>query len=323
MRHVSFGRLSVVLATAFALFASGLAAPAAAQSTGMLKGKVVDAQGQPIEGAKVTIEFKEGVTRRHETKSNKRGEFIQIGLFPGNYTVTAEKEKLSQSFDVRVRLGATAEVNFQLAPGTGGGRASKEDLAKAENLKKSFEDGVTLSRAGSYDEAIAKFNEALAIVPTCADCYYNIGYAYAQKKQYKEAEDAFKKALETNPDYVDAYNGLANVYNAQKKFDEAGAASAEAAKRAGAAGGGGSVDAVYNQGVIYWNAGKIAEAKKQFEETIKINANHAEAHYWLGMATLNEGKMPDAAMEFEAYLKLAPDGQYAAQAKGILAQIKK
>src|SRR5919204_3591582 len=98
--------------------AASLAAPALGQSTGMVKGKVVDAEGKPVEGAKITIEFTEGVNRRQQTTTNKKGEFIQIGLFPGNYKVTAEKEKIgSQSFDVRVRLGQASEVNFQLIPG--------------------------------------------------------------------------------------------------------------------------------------------------------------------------------------------------------------
>jgi len=41
------------------------------------------------------------------------------------------------------------------------------------------------------------------------------------------------------------------------------------------------------------------------------------------MAFVNEGKLPEAAAEFETYLKLAPDGQFAATAKNVLAQIKK
>ena len=40
------------------------------------------------------------------------------------------------------------------------------------------------------------------------------------------------------------------------------------------------------------------------------------------MANLNEGKMPEAATSFETYMKLAPTGQYAAQVKTVLAQIK-
>ena len=65
---------------------------------------------------------------------------------------------------------------------------------------------------------------------------------------------------------------------------------------------------MFNQGVILWNAGKIADAKKQFEGAIAANPNHAESHYQLGMALVNEGNLAGAATEFETYLKLAPDG---------------
>ena len=75
--------------------------------------------------------------------------------------------------------------------------------------------------------------------------------------------------------------------------------------------------------MIAWNAGKVAEAKKLFEQTVQLDPKLADAHYWLGMATLNEGKMPEAAKHFEEYLKLQPSGQYAEQAKSILTQIKK
>jgi TolA-binding protein len=79
---------------------------------------------------------------------------------------------------------------------------------------------------------------------------------------------------------------------------------------------------VFNQGVILWNAGKIAEAQTQFEQAVKMDPNLAEAHYWLGMALVNAGKSPDAKTHFEEYLKLAPTGQYAETAKNILASIK-
>jgi cytochrome c-type biogenesis protein CcmH/NrfG len=80
---------------------------------------------------------------------------------------------------------------------------------------------------------------------------------------------------------------------------------------------------LYNQGVILWNGGKVAEAKKLFEQALAANPSHADSHYQLGMANLNEGKMSEAAAAFEKYLSLAPTGQFAAQAKGVLDQIKK
>ena len=95
--------------------------------------------------------------------------------------------------------------------------------------------------------------------------------------------------------------------------------SAGAAGGAAAGGGGGNADALFNQGVILWNGGKVADAKKAFESAIQANPNHAEAHYQLGMALVNEGNLAGAATEFE----LAPDGPNAAQAKALVAQLKK
>ena len=209
----------------------------------------------------------------------------------------------------------------------GGGAGNDPGLAaKTAELRKAFDDGVALSRAGKYDESIESFNKALAVNAKCQDCFYNIGYAYAQKKEFDKAEENYKKALEVKPDYAEAYNGLANVYNAQRKFDEAAAASAKANELTAAQPGGlagGNADSLYNQGVILWNSGKIPDAKKQFEAAIAANANHAESHYQLAMALVNEGNLAGAATEFNAYLKLSPDGPNAATAKALVAQLPK
>jgi tetratricopeptide (TPR) repeat protein len=321
-----FCRRSLAI-SALVLGLVAFALPAAAQ-TGQVKGKVVDEKNQPIEGATITIEMTEGMTRKYETKTNKRGEYVQIGLQPGNYKITATKGDLSQSQNQRVRLDMM-EVNFALKPGMKA-EASAEDVKKAEAkvaaIKGAFEQGVTFSNEGKYDEAIAKFNEVIAEAPKCVECYNNIGTNYMRKKDFDKAEEAFKKAIEVNPNSVEAYNGLATVYNGQKKFDQAAEASAQAQKLAGAAGGtggGASAGTVFNQGIIAWNAGKVPEAKKLFEQATQLDPKLADAHYWLGMATVNEGKLPEAAKHFEEYLKLAPTGNYAEQAKGILASIKK
>src|SRR5262249_55252121 len=148
------------------------------------------------------------------------------------------------------------------------GAAAPGDNAAANALRKVLDDAIAASNAGKYDEAIAGFNKAIETNAACFACYYNIGFNYAQKKDYDNAETNYKKAVELKADYSDAYAGLASVYNAQRKFDLAAAASAKATELSGAgaaAAGGGNPDALYNQGVILWNGGKIAEAKKAFE----------------------------------------------------------
>jgi Tfp pilus assembly protein PilF len=290
-----------------------LAGTASAQST-MVRGKVVDKEGKPVPNATVAVEFKGGVNRKYQTKTDRNGGFVQLLTESGEYLVTVSAEGVgAQSAPVRVRLGQAADVNIVLAPGGGAGDP------KAAELKKTFEEAVAASRAGDHDGAIAKFNAAAAVIPNCADCYYNIGVSYMAKKDEKQAEEAWKKALELKPDNSEAASALATLYNNQKRFDEAAAMSAKVAS----SGGGGSADAVYNQGIILWNQGKVAEAKTKFEEALKADPNYADAHYQLGMALLNEGKLPDAVGAFEKYLSLAPTGQFATQAKAMVAQLKK
>lgn len=310
MTHFFTSRVAPLLCAAMLL----AFVPAAIAQTTMIKGKVVDAKGQPMPGVVVTVESI-GAARKLTTKTDRRGEYIQLLTESGQYRVTATDEKAGTAqTELRVGIGKAMEANLVLAVAT----AANND-AKAAELKKAFEDGVAASRAGNHDDAIAKFQAAFALSPNCFDCLYNIGVAQLTKKDEKAAEEAWLKALTIKADYAEAMNALSTLYNNQKRFDEAAAMSGKAA----AAGGGGSADATFNQGIILWNQGKIAEAKAKFEETIKVNATHADAHYQLGMALLNEGKLPEAVAAFETYVKLDPNGQYATQAKGMIAQLKK
>src|SRR5712692_3458988 len=97
-----------------ALFALALAMPATAQSTGMVRGVVKDATGKPVEGAKVLIDA-DANNRHFETKSDKKGEFVQIGLPPGAYKVSAEKEKVTAPpVPISVRIANASPVTLVL-----------------------------------------------------------------------------------------------------------------------------------------------------------------------------------------------------------------
>jgi len=336
MTGITIRRTVAICTLAFGL--AWAAAPAFAQS-GQIKGKVTDAQGAIIEGATVLIENLDNGSKPLTTKTNKKGEYIQVGLYPGQYKITVQKDALTSVKNTAIHLDMLT-LDFKLEAGGAKATGSKEDVAKAkarsDAMNKSFSDGVALSNEGKTDEAIAKFNEVIAVVPNCAECYANIGTVLGMAKRYEEAETAYKKAVEIKPDFADAYNGLANVYNAEKKFDLAAEASKKAMElvtsappAAGAAPGAPpaapSASQVFNQGVILWNAGKIPEARAQFEAAVKADPNMPDARYWLGMSLVNAGTkeaLAEAKPHFEAYLKLAPTGQYADTAKAIIASIK-
>ena len=303
------------LALAVLLF---LSSSALAQS--VLRGKVNDAQGKPIEGATVTFEA-EGVNRKAQTKTDKNGDFLQVGLSSGPYKVTAAKDGVgSQTLSANVRQGPNNPMTFSLTASSGLSAADKEAAVATQAAAGAAMEAM---KAGNHAEAITKFNEVIGKVPNCAECYYNIGVAQTRLSKPAEAEAAFKKAIEIKPDSADAYTGLANLYNGQKKFDLAAEASANAAKYSGgAAGGAAGAEASYNQGVILFNAGKFADAKTQFEAAVKADPNMGMAQYQLGMTALNLGQFADAVTALEAYLKVDPNGSKAAEVKASLPAIQ-
>jgi tetratricopeptide (TPR) repeat protein len=288
---------------------------------------VVDAQGKPVADAKVTIDFKGNITRVTETKTNRQGTYIQVGLSSGPYEITVSKGDLKQTLTARVSVGTTTELDFTLAPGGTPGAMSAEEAkamaAKRKELEGKYVAAVALIEAQKYDEAIVELRAVIAETGGCAICEAKVGEALWKKGDDAGAEAAFKKAIADDPKLPDPYAALASLYNQQKKFDQAAEMSKKANELAGAgAAGGGNASVVFNQGIIFWNQSKIPEAKAQFEQAVKIDPKMADAHYWLGMALINEGNTAEARKSFETYLNLAPKGQYAEMATSILKSIK-
>jgi tetratricopeptide (TPR) repeat protein len=307
-----------------------LATPASAQLTAVMKGKVVDEAGKPVEGAEVKGEFLGDVNREFVMKSDKKGEFLRAGLAPGAWKVTVTKDGLvGVAPRVQLSLGdpnivppiALGEPKKAAAAGMSAKEveaANKKQIA----MEADFNAAKTAFDAGDFDGAIAGLQKVLVNLPTCAACYMSIGDAYNKKNDLTNAETAYLKSIELDATKAAPYAALATIYNAQKKFDEAGKMSAKANEIAEASGGGGDAGSVFNQGVILWNQSKAAEAAVQFEKATKLDPKMADAFYWLGMSRVNQGKLPEAKAPFQEYLKLAPTGQYADQVKAMLDVIK-
>jgi tetratricopeptide (TPR) repeat protein len=312
---------------AAAVLALSVATAASAQ-TGQVRGKVLDEKGQPVADAKITFDFKGDLTIKRETKTDRRGQYIQAGLQLGPWEVTAESGTLKQTLKTKVSPGQMSELDFSLtAASSGAGAMTADDAKKLAELRKALEDkyiaAVAMIDAQKHDEGIAALNALIVETGGCAICEAKIGEALEKKGDDAGAEAAYKKAIAADPKLADPYAALATLYNKQKKFDEAAEMSKKANELTGGAAGGGNAQVTFNQGIIFWNQSKIAEAKAQFEQAIKLDPKLADAHYWLGMALINEGDLKGAAAAFEKYLSIAPDGQHAAAAKGILQQIKK
>ncbi len=65
-------------------------------------------------------------------------------------------------------------------------------------------EGVRLLEEGSYNEAIAQFDQAIALDPQDAYAHYNKGYALLMLGDYWNSLSSLNSALEINPDDGDA-----------------------------------------------------------------------------------------------------------------------
>jgi tetratricopeptide (TPR) repeat protein len=304
---------------AFLLVGLGLVAPQAQAQTGTARGKVMDAQGQPLADAKVLIEFQGGITRKFEVKTNKKGEFMQVGMQPGPYRFTVSKEGYQPSFiDVRISLGDPTQVpEFKLnTVAQAREQAGGADMAA---LRGNFQKAVDLQAAGKIDEAEAAYKAILEKTPDVPEVYQNLGSLYLTKKDYPAAETAFQKGLELRPDSTDMSTLLARVYQESGQPDKAMALIEKSA-------GDNPQDAKaqFNRGIFLLNANKNEEAIGAFEAAIKADPNTAEAYYRLGALMVGQGKIPEAIQHLEKYLSLNPtDAQNVATAQGLLKALKK
>jgi tetratricopeptide (TPR) repeat protein len=294
-----------------------LAAPAQAQ-TGTARGKVFDAQGQPLVDAKVLIEYQGGITRKFETKTNKKGEYLQVGMQPGPYRLTASKDGYqSAMIDYRIALGEPTEIpdfklktQAQVAEAPGGAMAQ---------LRTSFQKAVELQSAGKLDEAEAAYKAILEKTPDIPEVYQNLGSVYSQKKDFAAAEAAFQKALELRPDSADIATQLAKLYQENGQADKAMAIMEKSAGSNPA-----DAKAQFNRGIFLLNAYKNEEAIAAFEAAIKADPAMAEAYFRLGALMVGQGKIPEAIQNLEKYLSMNPtDAQNVATAQGLLKALKK
>lgn len=305
-----------VLAAAGLLLGIALAAVPAQAQTGTLRGMVVDTENKGIADVKVIIDFTGGLKRTFETKSNSRGEFLQVGIPSGNYNLKFSKDGYRDFvLPWRISIGITELPQpVVLEKGTSGTQA--EVIAK---IQAAFKEAVTLTNERKYDEAITAYQAILAQAPDLAPVHTNLGFVYMQKKDYAAAEAQYAKVLDLEPDNNDAMLALAGIYSAQGQKDKA----KEMLDKATAANPS-DPKAQYKKGVFLRNANENDAAIQAFQSVIAADPTFADAYYNLGELMVGAGKFPEAVQYLEKFLSFNPtDQQQVATAKGLIQALKK
>jgi tetratricopeptide (TPR) repeat protein len=126
----------------------------------------------------------------------------------------------------------------------------------------------------------------------------------------------FKRALEHDSEQFIIHFHLANAYQKRGNLREAAEAYQQVIKLFPVL-----FDARYNLGVVYSLQGKLDAAVQEFEATLNLNPRFTATHYQLAAVQAKQGKKQDAKKHLEEYLKNAPEGEFVASAKKLLASL--
>jgi len=188
-----------------------------------------------------------------------------------------------QNFQESCRLNPEhAESHFYLAVAlgeSGGAPTMEEHLEKALRLKPSlrtvdndaaisFFEGVSDLKSGRSDAAIEHFSQNIARSPSNYIAYHNRAYAYGQKGETEKALADYRVATTLAPSY--------------------------------------SFEPYFNLGMFNFNHGDMKPAISNFQVSCKLQPEHAESHFYLGVALGRSGDLPASAPHLETALKLKP-----------------
>ncbi len=313
---------------------------------GVFQGIVKDrSTSQPIKDVIITIEGMD-VKRKYELKTDKNGKYIHAGIpLQGTYQITAKKEGYQSDGVQRVRAGFGVDdqrgmINFDLTPGQSGKLAfemsedekakirkdaeeAKKKQAGVEELRKFFDEGIQLAKAGQHEQAIEAFKKAAEKDADQPAVWANMGSSYAKLKQYEPAIESYNKAIVLKPDDSALYQNLGSVYSESGDMEKSKEMYEKAATLAVTLDPKTAATQYYNIGVTYINGGKNAEAEAALLKAIEIDPNHAEAHYQLGLTQIGLDKMKDAVEHLKKYVQLAPTGENVEVAKQLIDQLGK
>jgi tetratricopeptide (TPR) repeat protein len=189
---------------------------------------------------------------------------------------------------------------------------AQESIKYCNNTKavEFFNKGNDLAKAEKYDEAIASFDQALAISKDYKT-YYQKGLSQMKAQKYDDAKISLQQCVAVKDSFSVAHIALANILKAQKDYEgalksyEKALSVTEEAKKSAIK------DAVANTNVLY---AKSLSDKKQYDKALEILGKVAAEKGMETTAAYNKGllysKKGDNAKAIEQFKISAEDPKY-------------
>lgn len=303
-------RTSITACAAVAIIVAAMALPAVAQPRGKarLSGKVVDEQGQPLEGVIVRAQMT-GQTDILTGKSDKKGEWRLDGLANGDWKVELGKQDLEIASEmVEVRADKAPPLNVTL----------KKRVDPTVEINGELQRAAGIAKTGKIPEARKIYEDLLVKYPQVYQLEGMIARTYAAENDVPKALEHLKINLEKEPNNVEL-----KLFQAELLMETGDKAGTKAILD--------TVDMTQvkepythvNYAISLINDKKGPEAADLLTKLIAQFPTANELYYYRGRAYVSAEKLDEAKADLEKFVTLAPNAKEAPDAKKILEQLKK
>ena len=292
-----------------------------------ISGQLRYANGSPAFDIVVRLERQSG-GYEGEMRTDRLGKFQFRGLSPIQYRLSVRhpgyrevdrEVNLVMQFSDYVQIVLTPEVaRAAPTPTTPADGGFVLDANVPAEARKEFDAGrAAVEDDKRRDEGVQHLQQAVKLYPNYLEAQLLLGAVYMDERRWEQAEEALRQALKINPKTAQAYFALGEVYLRQKKH-----AAAEKELLEGLKFDDKSVQGHFALGRVYFELGDIVKAGPQVGMALQLKPDFAEGHLLAGNLLLKAKQAENALVEFEEYLRLAPNGEFATQARDVAQKLR-
>lgn len=283
---------------------------AVAERVGRLIGKVVDPEGNPIQGVVVTATSPDIPNFREIRTTDKKGIFtVDFRQIDVTYQYRFDKAGFeSMQAQQNWSLAGTERHQWKMNPAKTSTVGGPAVASSSEPAVIAFNAGVAAFKAKDYITAETKFTAAVGHDPNLIQAWVALSAVQVETGHNKEAAEAAEKALALGSKdeavLLSRWQAYRNLKNSAKTAEalaelEKVGRRAEEAKR------------IHNEAVALVKAGDHAGAFTKFQEALNVDPNLQASLVGLATAGLKTGRNAEAATAAEALLKADPANQQA------------
>ena len=171
---------------------------------------------------------------------------------------------------------------------------------------------------GRFSDAAECYRQAIAIHPTYAEAYNNLGNVLREQKLYGDAERSYKQAVLIQPELANAYYNLGSLLLEQGRLNEA----IDNFNKA--------LELKPDAEIIYcdlcyalFQSGQYEAAKKVVTQGVDLNPDFADFYSFLGNLYYHENELDKAITCYQKALSFQPDLVGALYNLGVMFQDQK